>query len=50
MERKLVRHQYNPARDGKLEMGIKLQEFDANGNRIVSRKVVENSKSLKANS
>ncbi|CAD8083038.1 unnamed protein product [Paramecium sonneborni] len=49
MERKLIRRQYNQNKDGKLQIGVELNEVDSNGNKILSRQIVDNTKSFKSN-
>ncbi|CAD8180494.1 unnamed protein product [Paramecium pentaurelia] len=40
-ERKLIRRQYDAKRDSTLQLG-QLKEFDQSGNKILSRKIIEN--------
>ncbi|CAD8189710.1 unnamed protein product [Paramecium octaurelia] len=49
LERKLIRRQYNPNKDGKLQTGVEINEIDSNGNKILSRSIIDNTKSFKSN-
>ncbi|CAD8180498.1 unnamed protein product [Paramecium pentaurelia] len=49
MERKIIRRQFNQYKDNKLQIGVELNEVDSNGNKILSRQIVDNTKSFKSN-